>query len=89
LFVYANYHIVFILLFTFYLEQKLRDGMEKSLISNGDSLSISEPNSLLSKIKSEVAEVDTEFLEAKGTIPKCMLLCFCFPYVLLFSQLHA
>jgi len=48
---------------------------------------------LILLFQSDVAEVHTEFqfsfLEGKGTIPKCMLLCFSFPYVLVFGQLQA
>jgi hypothetical protein len=47
--------------------------MAKAVISNGANLSISECDALVSKIKSEAAKAHTELLEAKGTIPKCML----------------
>jgi hypothetical protein len=47
--------------------------MAKAVISNGTSLSISEYDALVSKIKSDAAKAHNELVEAKGTIPKCML----------------
>jgi hypothetical protein len=47
--------------------------MAKAIVSKGASLSISEYDALVSKIKSEAAKAHTELLEAKGTIPKRML----------------
>jgi hypothetical protein len=55
------------------LKQQLQDEMAKAVVSNGTSLSISEYDALVSKIKSEAAKAHTELLEAKGTIPKRML----------------
>ncbi|WJX70807.1 hypothetical protein P8452_54875 [Trifolium repens] len=52
------------------LKQQLQDEMAKAIVSNGTSLSISEYDALVSKIKSEAAKAHTELLEAKGTIPK-------------------
>ncbi|CAJ2659488.1 unnamed protein product [Trifolium pratense] len=52
------------------LKQQLQDEMAKAVISNGASLSISECDALVSKIKSEAAKAHSELLEAKGTIPK-------------------
>jgi len=46
--------------------------MAKAVIANGSNLSISEYDALVSKIKSDAAKAHTEFLEAKGTIPKRM-----------------
>ncbi|MCI02729.1 zinc-finger of monoamine-oxidase A repressor R1, partial [Trifolium medium] len=44
------------------LKQKLQDEMAKAVISNGTSLSISEYDTLVSKIKSEAAKAHTELL---------------------------
>jgi len=68
----------FILLGTCYLQerslkQKLQDEMARAVIANGSNFSISEYDALVSKIKSDAAKAHTEFLEAKGTIPKRML----------------
>jgi len=69
---------VFILSCTCYLQerslkQKLQDEIAKAVVSNGASLSISEHDALIAKIKSEAAKAQTELIEAKGTIPKRML----------------
>ena len=55
------------------LKQKLQDEIAKAVVSNGASLSISEHDALIAKIKSEAAKAQTELIEAKGTIPKRML----------------
>ncbi|CAJ2665976.1 unnamed protein product [Trifolium pratense] len=52
------------------LKLQLQDEMAKAVISNGNNLSISEYDALVSKIKSEAAKAHTELLEAKGIIPK-------------------
>ncbi|MCI49678.1 zinc-finger of monoamine-oxidase A repressor R1, partial [Trifolium medium] len=46
------------------LKQQLQDEMAKAVISNGNNLSISEYDALVSKIKSEAAKAHTELLEA-------------------------
>ncbi|KAJ1412779.1 Zinc-finger domain of monoamine-oxidase A repressor R1 [Sesbania bispinosa] len=52
------------------LKQKLRVEMDKAIMPNEASFSISEHNELISKIKSEATQAHTELLEANGTISK-------------------
>ncbi|KAJ1412774.1 WHIM1 domain [Sesbania bispinosa] len=52
------------------LKKKLQVEMDKAIMPNEASLSISEHNELISKIKSEAAQAHTELLEANDTISK-------------------
>lgn len=48
----------------------MQDEIAKAVVSSGASLSISEHDALLAKIKSEATKAHTELIGAKGTVPK-------------------
>ncbi|GFZ18962.1 zinc-finger domain of monoamine-oxidase A repressor R1 protein [Actinidia rufa] len=53
------------------LKQKMQDEVAKAIIAkNGDPLSISEHEAIVSEIKTEAAQAHAEMLEAKGMVPK-------------------
>ncbi|PSR87806.1 Cell division cycle-associated 7-like protein [Actinidia chinensis var. chinensis] len=53
------------------LKQKMQDEVAKAIIAkNGDPLSISEHEAIVSEIKTEAAQAHAEMLESKGMVPK-------------------
>ncbi|PSS30575.1 Cell division cycle-associated 7-like protein [Actinidia chinensis var. chinensis] len=53
------------------LKQKMQDEVAKAIIAkNGEPLSISEHEAIVSEIKTEAAQAHAEMLESKGMVPK-------------------
>ena len=54
------------------LKQKLQDKIAKAIVANNGPLSISEHEAIVSKIKTDSAQAQTEILEAMGAVSKSM-----------------
>ena len=59
------------------MKQKMQDEVAKAIIAkNGEPLSISEHEAIVSEIKTEAAQAHAEMLESKGMVPKGMFFVF-------------